>query len=165
MEQIKVESSIKTLSQNRYLSYLINPSFQGVNKLFLLFFENENDRTSHWSYYLPKVEIKDYNVMIDGRNFFDQPINSMSKIYENIRKIATGKGDHYTTGCLLDYPYFNENYKMLAIDLSRQNELDADPRAIQQISFTTNLDRVGIQQYSLLLKKQKKLFLNFHKAP
>ena len=69
--------------------------------------------------------------MIDGRNCFDQPINSMSKTYENIRKIATGKGDDYTTGRLLDYPNFKENYKMIAIDLSRQNKLDADPRAIQ----------------------------------
>ena len=74
--------------------------------------------------------------MIEGTNFFDQPINSMSKIYENIRKIATAKGDDYTTGCLLDYPYFKENYKMIAVDLSRQNELYADPRAIQQINFT-----------------------------
>ena len=81
--------------------------------------------------------------MIDGRNFFHQPINSMNKTYENIRKIATGKGDHYTTGCLLDYHYFKENYKMIAIDLSRQNELDADPRAIQHINFTANLNRAG----------------------
>ena len=72
--------------------------------------------------------------MIDGRNFFDQPINSMNKTIENIRKIATGKGDDYTTGCLLDYPYFKESYKIIAIDLSRQNKLDADPRAIQQIN-------------------------------
>ena len=84
------ESSIKTFTQNRYLNYLINPSFQGVNRLFVLSFENENDRTSHSTYYLPKVEIKDYNVMIDGRNFFDQPINSMTKTYENSRKITTG---------------------------------------------------------------------------
>ena len=69
--------------------------------------------------------------MIDGRNFFDQPINNMSKTYENILKIATGKGDDYTTSCLLDYPHFKENYKIIAIDLSRQNELDADPRASQ----------------------------------
>ena len=95
----KYESSIKTFAQNRCLNYLINPSFQGVNRLFVLTFENENDRTSHTTYYLPKVEIKDYNVMIDGRNFFDQPINRMNKTYENIRKIATGKGDDYTTGC------------------------------------------------------------------
>ena len=86
----KYESSIKTFAQNRYLNYLINPSFQGVNRLFVLHFENENGRTSHSTYYLPKVEIKDYNVMIDGRNIFDQPINSTNKTYENIRKIATG---------------------------------------------------------------------------
>ena len=109
----KYESSIKTFAQNRYLNYLINPSFQGVNRLFVLPFENENDRTSHSTYYFPKVEIKDYNVMIDGSNFFDQPINSMSKTYENIRKIATGKGDDYTTCCLLDYPYFKDNYKII----------------------------------------------------
>ena len=77
----KYESSIKTFAQNRYLNYLINPSFQGVNKLFALSFENENDRTSHSTYYLPKLEIKDYNVMFDGRNFFDQPIDSMAKTY------------------------------------------------------------------------------------
>ena len=113
------ESSIKTFAQNRYLNYLVNPSFQGANRLFVLAFENENGRTSHSTYYLPKVEIKNYNVMIDGRNVFDQSINSMNKAYENIRKIATGKGDYYTTGCLLDYSYFKENYKMIAIDLSR----------------------------------------------
>ena len=134
----KYESSIKAFAQNRYLNYLINPSFQVANRLFLLAFENENGRTSHSTYYLPKVEIKDYNVMIDGRNFFDKPRNRMNKTYENIRKIATGIGDDYTIGFLLDYPYFKESYKMIAIDLSRQNELDADPRAIQQINFTAN---------------------------
>ena len=74
----------------------------------MLSFENQNDRTSHSTYYLPKVEIKDYNVMIDGKIFFDQPINSDLKTYENIRKIATGHRDVYTTGCLLDYSYFKE---------------------------------------------------------
>ena len=67
----------------------------------------------------------------------------MNKTYENIRKIATGKGDDYTTVCLLDYPYFKDNYKMIAIDLSKQQVLDADPRKIQQINFTTDLDRDG----------------------
>ena len=75
----KYGSSIKIFAQNRYLNYLINPSFQGVNRLFALSFENENDRTSHSTYYPPKVEIKDYNIMDDGRNLFDQPINSMNK--------------------------------------------------------------------------------------
>ena len=67
----KYESNIKTIAQNRYLNHLINPSFQGVYRLFVLSFENEDGRTSHSTYYLPKVEIKDYNVMIDGKNFFD----------------------------------------------------------------------------------------------
>ena len=80
----KYESCIKTFAQNRYLNYLIKPSFQGVNRLFVLAFENENGRTSQSTYYLTKVEIKDCNVMIDGRNFFDQPMNSMNKTYENI---------------------------------------------------------------------------------
>ena len=69
--------------------------------------------------------------MIGGKNFFDQPINSDLKTYENIRKIATGQGDDYTTGCLLDYSYFKDYYKMIAIDLSKQQFLDGDPRAIQ----------------------------------
>ena len=80
--------------------------------------------------------------MIDGKNLFDQPINSRFKTYENIRKIIRlGQGDNYTTGCLLDYSYFKGHYKMIAIDLSKQQALDADPRAIQQINFTPNLDR------------------------
>ena len=119
----KYESNVKTFAQNRYLNHLINPRFQGASRLFVLSFENEDQRKSHSSYYLPKVEIKDYNAMIDGRNFFDQPIDSMAKTYENIRKIATGQGDDFTTGCLLDYTYFKENYKMIAIDLSKQQEL------------------------------------------
>ena len=88
----KYKSNIKTFAKKRYLNHLINPSFQGVNRFFVLSFENQNDRTSHLTYYLPKLEIKDYNGMIDGKNVFDQPINSMIKTYENIRKIATDQG-------------------------------------------------------------------------
>ena len=99
--------------------------------------------------------------MIDGRNFFDQPIISMSKPYENIRKIATGKGDDYTTGCLLDYSYFKENYKMIAVGLSRQNELDADPRAIQQINFTANLDRAGNTLIFFIIEEAKDTIFEF----
>ena len=98
---------------------------------FVLSFENGGQRKSHSAYYLPNLEIKNYNVMIDGRNFFHQLIDSMAKTYENIRKIATDEGDDYTTGRLLDYSYFKENYKIIAIDLSKQQVLDADPRAIQ----------------------------------
>ena len=95
--------------------------------------------------------------MIDGRNFFDQPINSMTKTYKNIRKIATCLGDDYTTGCLLDYFYFKDHCKMLAIDLSKQQALDVNPRTIHKMNFMANLDREGNKQCSLLLKKQKKL--------
>ena len=101
MEQISIRS--KKYAQSQYLNHLVDLSFQGVNRLFVLYFEKENGRTSHSEYYLPKVEVKDYNVNIDDKNFFDQPINNDIKTYENIRKIATGQGDDYTTGCLLDY--------------------------------------------------------------
>ena len=124
-------------------------------------FENENDRTSHAEYYLPKVEIKDYNVMVDGKNFFDQSINNDFKTYENIRKIATGKGDDYTTGCLLNYPYFKENFKIIAIDLSKQQSLDADLRAIEQINFTTNLNRAGNTTMLFIIEEAKETVVAF----
>ena len=93
--------------------------------------------------------------MIDGRNFLDQPINSKTKTYENIRKIATGQGDYYTTGCLLGYYYFKDNYKMIAINLSKQQVLDDDPRAIQQINFTANSGRAGNTTMLFLIEQAK----------
>ena len=96
----------------------------------MLSFENETERTSHSSYYLPRVQTKDYNVMIDGKNLFDQAINSMIKTYENIKKITIGQADDYATDCLFDSYYFKDHYKIIAIDLSKQQALDADPRAI-----------------------------------
>ena len=83
-----------------------------------LCFEGDTQRTSHSGCYLPNVEIKDYNVMINGENFFDQPIRNNKVTYENIRKIATDQGDDYTIGCLLDYSYFKYNYKITALDLT-----------------------------------------------
>ena len=77
--------------------------------------------------------------MIDGKNFFDQPVKNNKGTHENIRKIATGQGDDYTTGCLLDYIYFKNYYKMIAVGLSKRQALDADVKAIQQINFTENL--------------------------
>ena len=99
--------------------------------------------------------------MNDGRNFFDQPINSMNKTYENIRKITTGKGDDYTTGCLLDYCYFKENYKLIAINLTKQQALDADPRVIQQINFTANLDRAGNTTIFFIIEQAKETIFEF----
>ena len=113
------------------------------------------ERACTWRYYIPNVEIKNYNVMINGENFFDQPIKDNKVTYENIRKIATGQGDDCTTGCLLDYPYFENTYKMIAVDLSKQQALDADPRAIQQINFTANLDRTDNTRIYFILEEGK----------
>ena len=89
----KYLSKPELLRRNANLNYLIEPSFQGVNRLFILAFENDTQRTSHSHYYLPKVEIKDYNIVINGENLFNQPIKNKKIIYDNIRKIATGYGD------------------------------------------------------------------------
>ena len=130
----------------------------------MLAFEHNNDndwRASNKRYYIPNIEIKDCNVTIDGKNFFDQPVKNDKVTYENIRKIAIGQGDDYTTGCLLDYTYFKKYYKMIAIDLSKQQALDADPRAIQQINFTANLDRTGNTRFYFILEEGKETICEF----
>ena len=99
--------------------------------------------------------------MIDGRNFFDQPIDSMAKTYENIWKIATGQGDDFTTGCLLDYPYLKDHYKTIPIDLSKQQALDADPWAIEKINFTANLDSAGNTTMFFIIEEAKKTVFEF----
>ena len=128
---------------------------QGVNRLFVLAFEKDDQRTSNERYYIPNVEIKDYNVMIDGKHFFDQPIKNCKVTYENIRKIALGQGDDYPTDCLLDYTYFKKYYKMIAIDLSKRQVLHANPRPIQQINFTANLDIDGNTRVYFILEEAK----------
>ena len=138
------------LAQNANLNHLVEPSFQRVNRLFVLAFEDDAQRTSNKRYYLPNVEIKDYNVMIDGKNFFNQPIQNNKVTYKTVRKIPTGQGDDYTTGCLLDYNHFRDYYKMIVVDLSKQQAPDADRKAIQQNNFTAKLDRAK--------KKKKNLF-------
>ena len=87
----KYLSKPELLAQNPNLNHLVEPSFQGVNRLFVLVFENDTQRTSAKGYYLPNVDIKDYNVMINVENFVDQPIKNNKVTYENIRKIATGQ--------------------------------------------------------------------------
>ena len=99
--------------------------------------------------------------MINGENFLDQPIKNNKVTYENIKKIAAGQGDDYTTGCLLDYQYFKDRYKMIAIDLSKQQALDADPRAIQQINVIANLDGASNTRIYFILKGAKETILNF----
>ena len=105
--------------------------------------------------------------MIDGRNFFDQPINSMNKTYKTVRKITTGKDDDCTTDCLLDYSFFKENYKLIAIDLSKQQALDTDLRAIQQTDFTANLNRGRNTTMFFIIERAKEtfgLFTRSHKS-
>ena len=157
----KYLSKPELLAQNPNFNYLVEPIFQGVNRFFVLAFENDAQRTSYSGYYIPNVEIKDYNIVINGENVFDQPIQNNKVTYENIRKLATDQGDDYTTDCLLDYPYFMDTYKMIAVGLSKQKVLDADPKAIQQINFTANLDRAGNTRINFILEDAKKTILDF----
>ena len=110
-------------------------------------------------YYLPKRKIKSYNVMIDWKNVFDQSVKNDIRAHDNIWQISTGQGDDYTTGFLLDYNYFKEHYNIIAIDLSKQKELDFNPKAIQQISFTGNLENQSATFFNI--EEVKELVLDF----
>ena len=98
---------------NPYLDHLIDSSFQGICRLFVLSFKNNNDNKGHRKYFFPKVEIKDYNVMIDGQNVFYQLVKNDMRTFDNIQKIVTGQRDDYTIACWIDYPYFKEYYKII----------------------------------------------------
>ena len=119
-------------------------------------FKDPYGRESHKKYYYPTVEIEDYNVMIDRGNFFDQPIRNDLKAYDNIRKIVTVQDDDCTTGCFLDYLYFKKYYKLIAIDLSKQQKVDADAKSIQQIEFTGDLDRAEGSTMFLIIEKAER---------
>ena len=107
-------------------------------------FEDNAVETGHIEYFLAKVEMKHCNVMINGRNIFDHLLKNDLIRYDNIKKIATGQKDYYASDCLPDYLYFKEHYKMIAIDISKQQAPDTDPKAIQRIYFTGDLDRTAI---------------------
>ena len=109
------------------MDYLVDPIFQRVNRLFVLLFENNAHRTSYKQHVHLTIEIKDYNVMIDGKNTVVQRVKNNLRKYETIQKISTSKGDDCTTGFLPDYSYFKDYYKIIAINLSKQQFLDADP--------------------------------------
>ena len=167
IEWNEYESKDVNITPGPYINHLVSPSFQGVNRMFVLPYKNHeaNDpkRDGHSKYYLPNQDIKNYNVMIDGKNFYDQPINEDVTKYNEVRKVAIGKGDDYTTGCLLDFAYFKEHYKLITIDLSRQRVLDEDPKAIQQINFKCQIDAVDNNQRHLLFvtERSKKTVLEF----
>ena len=123
---------------------------------------NDANRDSYRRFYLPRTSIINYNVVIDGRNFYDQPISSDERQYDELRKVTLGKGDDYTTGCYLDYAYFKRDYKIIAVDLNKQKELDADPRAIQQIEFTGTV--AAPSSVMTVLEESKETVLEFFKG-
>ena len=114
------------------------PSFQGVHRLFVMAYNRANGqptRNGQQKYYLPRIDLEKYNVIIDGRNFYDNPIETDIEKYRELKKVMIGKGEDNTTGSLFDFNYFDKHYKLVAVDFSKRKELDADPRAIQQIEF------------------------------
>ena len=139
-------------TKNNNLNYLVGPTFTKVNRLFVLSFENENDRASFSKYYVPNVQIKYFNVLITGKSFFDMPIKNEEEIYQQI--IEMGRNNDYTAGNLLDYEYFSKHYKLIAIDLSKQIELE-NPDSKQQINFIGRLERNGVAMF-FIIKSQKK---------
>ena len=104
----------------------------------MLPFPDGDGRTGR-DYYMPTQNVTKYNVMINGKTFLDQPVNSDSRRYDELTHLTLGQGDDYTTGSLFNYKYARDNYKIIGIDLSKQRVLDADPRAIQQINFTVRV--------------------------
>ena len=151
----KYRSEMTNQTKTNNLNYLINPTFNKVNRLFVLSFENEEDRTSFSKYYVPKVEIKDFNVLIDGKSFFDVPVKNKEEAYEKIMSIS--KNNDYTTGNLLDYEYFSKHYKLIAIDLSKQIELENFDLK-QQISFIGQLVDDKATMFFIIEKSEETTF-------
>ena len=142
-------------TKNSNFNYLIDPTFTNVNRLFVLSFEIENDRTSFSKYYVPKVEKKDFNVLFDGKPFFEIPVKNKEEAYEQI--IEMSKNNDYTTGNLLDYEYFKDCYQLTAIDLSKQTELE-NPDLKQQINFIGRLEENNATMLFVIEKKEETTF-------
>ena len=155
----KYMSQMSNQNKINNLNYLIDTTFSNVNRLFVLSFENEDDRTSYYKYYVPSVEIKDYNVLIDGNAFFELPIKNIEETYEKIIQITDHSG-YYTRGNLLDYEYFKEHYKLIAIDLSKQIELE-NKDIKQQINFIGNLDRDDGAVTFFMIEKSEETIIEF----
>ena len=119
----KYMSQMSNQNKNNNLNYLIDTTFSNVNRLFVLSFENEVDRTSYYKYYVLSVKIKDYNVLIDGNAFFERLIKNIEETYEKIIQITDHSG-YYTRENLLDYEYFKKHYKLVPIDLSKEIKLE-----------------------------------------
>ena len=139
--EYQTKKETRNLDNNNLTRFHLDASFEGVRRLLVIDFDNTDngdkkvERECHIKYFLPRVNITNYNVLIDGGNFYDQSINDLRKQYDEIRKTATEQGDDYTTRFLLGYQYFKDHYRLIAVDLSKQKELNPDSRAIQQIEF------------------------------
>ena len=134
----KTKEQEEDANANNFKYIALYPSFQSANRLFVMAYnrvDRQPTRNGQRKYYLPRISLNKYNVIIDGRNFYDNPIENDIEKYRELKKVMIGKGEDYTTGSLLDYNYFDKHYKLVAVDLSKQKELDVDPRAIQQIEF------------------------------
>ena len=151
----KYRSEITNQAKTNHLNYLIDRPFTKVNGLFALSFENEEDRTSFSKYYVPKIEIKDFNVLIDAKSFFDVPVKNKEKAYEKIMSII--KNNDYTTWNLLDYEYFSKHCKLIAINLSKQIKLEnRDLR--QQINFIDKLEDGEATMFFIIEKSEDTTF-------
>ena len=149
------------IRRNPNLNHLVEPSFQGINRLFDLAFENDAQRISNERYYLPNLEIKDYNFTIDGKNFFDQPVKNNKGTSGNIRIKCYWSRRWLYNWFLLDYIYLKIYYKLNVVDLRKQQALDADTKAIQQINFTSNLDTARNTRIYFILEETKETVLDF----
>ena len=137
IEWNKYRSQMTTEAVHNNLNILVDPTFTHVNRLFVLAYQNADDRQSFSQFYLPKVMVKDYNVIIDKLAFFDLAIKTEEEAYGKIIDIS--RNNEYTTGNLLDYDYFKKYYKLIAIDLSKQQVLQENEGLIQQINFVGRL--------------------------
>ena len=136
----KYRSRVSTEGTNNNLNILIDPTFTNVNRSFILAYQTADDRQSFHQFYLPKLMVKDFNVIIDKLAFFDLPIKT-EEAYEKIVDIR--KNNEYTTGNLLDYDYFKKYYKLIAIGLSKQQVLQKNEDLIEQINFIGRLEEAA----------------------
>ena len=142
-------------TKTKNLNYLIDLTFIKANRLFVLLFENEDDKKSFSKYYTRKIVIKDFNVLIDVNSFFEVPVENKDETYENI--IEMSKTNGYTTGNLLNYEYFLKHYKLIAIDLSRQIELE-NPDLQQKINFIGKLEEDEETLFFFIEKSEETTF-------
>ena len=155
----KYMSYISNQAKNGNLNYLIDPTFDKVNRSFVLSFENEDERKYYYKLYVPNVEIKNYNVLIDRNPFFELPAKNIEETYEKILHISDDNG-YFTRGNLLDFNYFKEHYKMIAIDLSKQIVIE-NKDTKQQINFIGSLDRDEGATMFFIIEKQEETVIEF----